>query len=68
MIRRHAEALLIRLAAWILGGRNVQRCHVVSRRDNNDMAYMAERLDSIATRIASNYSKGLGGYGTENKP
>lgn len=57
MIRRHFEAALIRLAAWILIGRNVSRCKVVSRRDNNDMWYMAERLESIAVRMASGYKK-----------
>lgn len=55
MIRRHFEAALIRLAAWILIGRNAKRCKVVSRRDNNDMWYMAEKLESIAGRIASGY-------------
>lgn len=58
MIRRHFEAALIRLAAWILIGRNVQRSAVVSRRDNNDMEYMAEKLESIAGRIASGYGEG----------
>jgi hypothetical protein len=46
---------MIRLAIAILIGRNVQRCRVVSRRDNNDMWYMAEKLDSIATRISKKY-------------
>ena len=54
-MRRHFEACLIRLAAWMLIGRNVQRCKVVSRRDNNDMWYMAERLESIAKRISNGY-------------
>lgn len=55
MIRRHFEAALIRLAAWILMGRNHKRCRCTSRRDNNDMWYMAERLESIAARIAAGY-------------
>lgn len=54
-IHRQLEAGLIRLAAAILMGRNVQRSLVVSRRDNNDMWHMAERLESIADRIASAY-------------
>ena len=54
-IRRKAEASLIRLAAWVLIGRNVHRSAVVSRRDNNDMWAMAERLDSIAARISRGY-------------
>lgn len=53
--RRQFEAAAIRLAARILDGRNVARCGVVSRRDNNDMYYMAERLDCIADRIARQY-------------
>ena len=53
--RRKAEAWLILLAAKILIGRNVQRAAVVSRRDNNDMWAMAERLEAIARRISKNY-------------
>ena len=54
-IRRKLEASLIRLAIAILMGRNVQRSLVVSRRDNNDMWYMAEELEAIAQRISKNY-------------
>lgn len=54
-IRRKAEAWLILLAAKILIDRNVQRAAVVSRRDNNDMWAMAERLEAIAKRISKNY-------------
>ncbi|MOA37189.1 hypothetical protein D3C78_1587620 [compost metagenome] len=57
-LRRKLEAWLVRRAAAILMGRNVDRSAVVSRRDNNDMWYMAERLESIAKRISSNYTKG----------
>ncbi|QNR43488.1 hypothetical protein D5S12_20140 [Pseudomonas syringae] len=46
---------MIRIAARILMGRNVQRSAVVSRRDNNDMWYMAEKLESIADRISRQY-------------
>ena len=53
--RRKAEAWLILLAAKILIGRNVQRAAVVSRRDNNDMWGMAEKLEGIAHRINKNY-------------
>lgn len=58
MIRRKFEAALIRLAALILIGRNVQRSPVVSRRDNNDMWGMGERLESIANRMSSGYKGG----------
>jgi hypothetical protein len=57
MIRRHFEAALVRLAAWILIGRNAQRCRVVSRRDNKDMWYMAEKLESIAGRMKDGYRR-----------
>lgn len=54
-LRRKFEAALIRLAAKILMDRNVQRCQVVSRRDNNDMWWMAEKLEAVAYRISRNY-------------
>ncbi|MBD9585767.1 hypothetical protein IB254_01745 [Pseudomonas sp. PDM03] len=54
-LRRRLESALIRLAAWIIDGRNVQRSGVVSRRDNNDMRSMAERLEGIADRIKRQY-------------
>ncbi|WDG79200.1 hypothetical protein PUP68_11760 [Pseudomonas chlororaphis] len=53
--RRKAEAWLILLAAKVLMGRDVLRCKVVSRRDNNDMWSMAERLKAIAERISKGY-------------
>ncbi|MCZ4321406.1 hypothetical protein [Pseudomonas anguilliseptica] len=62
-IRRKLEAWLVRRAAAILMNRNCTRSAVVSRRDNNDMWGMAEHLESIATRISSNYTKG-----TEHQP
>ena len=55
LIRRKLETWLILLAAKILIDRNVQRAAVVSRRDNNDMWHMAERLEAIAKRISNNY-------------
>lgn len=55
LIRRKIEAWLILLAAKILIDRNVQRSAVVSRRDNNDMWAMAEKLEAIAKRINKKY-------------
>ena len=55
LLRRKIEAWLILLAARILIGRNVQRSAVVSRRDNNDMWAMAEKLEAIAKRISKKY-------------
>jgi len=54
--RRKLESWAILLAVKILSGRNVHRSAVVSRRDNNDMYYMAEQLEAIAKRISKNYS------------
>ena len=54
-MRKHFEVLLIKIARKILIDRNVQRSTVVSRRDNNDMRYMAEKLESIERRILNNY-------------
>lgn len=54
-MRRRLEAGLILFAAWIIDGRNVPRSAVVSRRDNNDMRYMAEKLEGIADRITRQY-------------
>lgn len=55
LLRRRLEAALILLAAWLLAERNVQRSGVVSRRDNNEMYYMAEKLEDIADRIKRQY-------------
>lgn len=61
-IRRKLEAWLVRRAASILLERNCTRSAVVSRRDNNAMFDMAWQLKGIATRISSNYTKGMEGY------
>lgn len=56
-LRRQLESALIQLAAWILGGRNVTRSGVVSRRDNNEMFEMGGALRAIAHRIRKQYSE-----------
>ncbi|WP_236248354.1 hypothetical protein [Pseudomonas mosselii] len=56
-LRRQLESALILLAAWILGGRNVTRSGVVSRRDNNEMFELDYQLRDIARRIRNQYSK-----------
>jgi hypothetical protein len=53
--RKWYEIWWLSKAIRILDGRNLARCLVVSRRDNNDMAYMAEQLKSIQKRMAHNY-------------
>lgn len=54
-LRRKFEAGLIRWAIAILVKRNATRALVVSPADSNHMRYIAEKLDSIATRISKNY-------------
>lgn len=56
-LRRKLEAALLRRIARMLKARNVTRSGVISRSDNNDTWYMADRLESIADRVASNYDK-----------
>lgn len=56
-IRKYWEVLLIRIAAWLITSRNVQRSMVVSRRDNNEMEYMSEKLESICARMLDEYNK-----------
>lgn len=55
LLHRKLEGWLNLLAAKILIDRNVQRSAVVSRRDNNDMWAMAEKLEAIAKRISKKY-------------
>lgn len=55
--RRKMEAALLRLIAWLLKARNVHRSGVISRRDNNDTWYMADRLESIADRVSKGYDQ-----------
>ncbi|WP_312381147.1 hypothetical protein [Pseudomonas oryzihabitans] len=57
-LRRKLEAALLRLAARLLMSRNVTRSLVITRSDNNDTWYMAERLDSIARRVSRGYDEG----------
>lgn len=54
-LRTRFEVELIRLARVILMWRNVHRSAVVSRKDNNDMWYMGEKLDAIESRMLSKY-------------
>jgi len=56
-MKARLEVALIRFAANILIGRNVDRSLVTSRADNNSMWYMGERLHGIANRIATSYQR-----------
>ena len=55
-MRKRFEVFLIRIAIYILQGRNLARCAVVSRRDNNDMWYMSEKLEGICKRMMDEYN------------
>ena len=54
-LRKLFEVFMISIARRILIDRNVNRCRVVSRRDNNDMWSMAEKLESIEERMMDEY-------------
>jgi hypothetical protein len=54
-LRKRFEVLLIKIAQKILVDRNVQRSAVVSRKDNNDMWAMSEKLEVIEKRMLNNY-------------
>lgn len=55
-MKKRFEVFMIWIAVCILRGRNVARCLVVSRRDNNDMWYMSEKLESIMKRMMNEYN------------
>ena len=54
-LRRMLEVSFLRLAKYILKGRNVNRSRVISRRDNNDLYYAGERIDAVISNILCNY-------------
>lgn len=54
-VKKRFEIWRISVARKILIGRNVQRSAYVSRKDNNDMWAMAERLEAIEKRMMDNY-------------
>lgn len=62
IMRKYWEVFLISVARRILIGRNVHRCAVVSRRDNNTMWYMAEKLEGIERRMLDEYRSTDGNY------
>lgn len=66
-IKERIEIALIRHAANILINRNVSRAPMVSRRDNNDMWFMGERLHVIANRIVSRYEMYVDGQNEEQR-
>ena len=55
-IIKQREVLWLRLAIYILEGRNFKRSRVVSRRDNKAMWGMAEKLEAVSARILDEYN------------
>ena len=51
------EIFLIRFASWILKSRNIDRAMFISRKDNNQIWYISDRLDSIAKRMECSYDE-----------
>jgi hypothetical protein len=54
-IKKKYECHMISKASKILMDRNAKRSKYTSRKDNNEMWYMAEKLEAIAYRINNNY-------------
>ena len=54
-VSRFIEVALIRIAIAILQGRNINRCLVVTRPDNNRMHEMGNELRGICERMSNEY-------------
>lgn len=55
-LHKHFEILLLRLALYIIKGRNVSRSLYISRRDNNKLWSAGEHLEETIKRMKHNYS------------
>lgn len=55
-LRKKYEIMWLRLAVYVLDGRNFARCRVVSRRDNKGMSYSSERIEAVIKRIELDYN------------
>ena len=55
-MRMKLEILLLRIAAYILIGRNVNRCRWISRRDNNQLWYDGENVQNTIDRMKNKYN------------
>jgi hypothetical protein len=55
-MRKRYELLLLLLAVWILKERNVPRCQIISRKDNNALLGMSEQIETIIGRIEAAYN------------
>lgn len=55
-MKKHFEAALLRLTAWIID-RDMQRAKVISRKDNNWLFEAHYELHEIANRISREYKE-----------
>jgi len=55
LIKKKYECYMIRKAAKILINRNVKRSKYTSRKDNNTIWVMGEKLEAIAHRVNNEY-------------
>ena len=54
-LKKWYELILLNIAYQIIYKRNVQRSPFISRRDNNDLDYMCEKIEGIYSRMRSDY-------------
>ncbi len=54
-IRKKWEIMWLWLAYYVLIERNVSRSAVISRRDNNDLWYLGEKVQGVIDRINDEY-------------
>ena len=55
--RKNYELLWLKLASYILRGRNFERSAIISRRDNNELYGMNDKVEAIIERIKSDYNQ-----------
>ena len=55
MASKRVEIRELKKCVKIMQGRNCERSNHISRQDNNDLWYMAEKIESIIDRIEREY-------------
>ena len=56
-MKKKFEIFLIRFASRILRSRNIERASFITRKDNNQIWYISDRLDSISKRMECSYDE-----------
>jgi hypothetical protein len=54
-LKKWFELTMLNIAYQIIYGRNVQRSAFISRRDNNELSHMGEKIEGIYSRIREDY-------------